>query len=242
MSVTETADEVVAWFKDGSTASADLLVGADGIHSRVRSLIDPSAPAPRFTGLTIAYGYTKATSFEPSPDAYRMIAGQRAFFGYTTSPSGETWWFSRVAARDLHAPSSGNLIHLLSKDDTPAAEIVRSTDEVFMNNAYDVPETPNWHSSRMVLVGDAAHAASPAAGQGASMALEDSVILAKCLRDIDGFEAAFARYTAIRRPRVEKLVAESAAQGGNLGRTARPDPEARHWLYDHHIDWAEPVS
>jgi hypothetical protein len=47
--------------------------------------------------------------------------------------------------------------------------------------------------------------------------------------------------TGIRRARVEKLVAESAAQGTGT-RTARPDPEARHWLYDHHIDWAEPIS
>jgi 2-polyprenyl-6-methoxyphenol hydroxylase-like FAD-dependent oxidoreductase len=240
-SAVEEDSQVVAQFEDGSTASADLLVGADGIHSAVRSLIDPSAPSPRFTGLTIAYGYTKATSFEPSADAYRMIAGKHAFFGYTTSPSGETWWFSRAPSLDLDTATSQNFIDLLSEDNTPAAEIVRSTDDLFINNAYDVPETPHWHSSRMVLVGDAAHAASPAAGQGASMALEDSVILAKCLRDVPGFEAAFSTYTDIRRPRVEKLVAESAAQSSDPGRT-RPDPEARHWLYDHHIDWAEPIN
>jgi 2-polyprenyl-6-methoxyphenol hydroxylase-like FAD-dependent oxidoreductase len=234
-SAVEEDSQVVAQFEDGSTASADLLVGADGIHSAVRSLIDPSAPSPRFTGLTIAYGYTKATSFEPSADAYRMIAGKHAFFGYTTSPSGETWWFSRAPSLDLDTATSQNFIDLLSQDNTPAAEIVRSTDDLFINNAYDVPETPHWHSSRMVLVGDAAHAAS----QGASMALEDSVILAKCLRDIRGFKAAFSTYTDIRRARVERLVAESAAQSSS---TARPDPEARHWLYDHHIDWAEPIS
>ncbi|MBP2320261.1 2-polyprenyl-6-methoxyphenol hydroxylase-like FAD-dependent oxidoreductase [Kibdelosporangium banguiense] len=242
VSATEADDEVVATFADGTTATGDLLVGADGIHSCVRALIDPAAPSPRFTGLTIAYGYTRATSFEPSADAYRMIAGKNAFFGYTTSPSGETWWFSRAPSLDLDTATSQNFIDLLSEDDTPAAEIVRTTGDLFINNAYDVPETPHWHSSRMVLVGDAAHAASPAAGQGASMALEDSVILAKCLRDIPGLEAAFARYTNIRRARVEKLVADSAAQSNRQGQSVRPDPTERHWLYDHHIDWQEPIS
>jgi 2-polyprenyl-6-methoxyphenol hydroxylase-like FAD-dependent oxidoreductase len=243
VSAAEENDQVIAEFEDGSTATADLLVGADGIHSTVRGLIDPSAPEPRFTGLTIAYGYTKATSFEPSASAYRMIAGKNAFFGYTTSPAGETWWFSRAPQLDLDTATSQNFIDLLSEDKTPAAEIVRSTDDLFITNAYDVPETPHWHGSRMVLVGDAAHAASPAAGQGASMALEDSVILAKCLRDIPDLKAAFAKYTGIRRARVERLVAESANQGSNAGSSSsRPDPAERHWLYDHHIDWADPVS
>ncbi|ONI81183.1 FAD-dependent oxidoreductase [Actinosynnema sp. ALI-1.44] len=234
---------VRAGFDDGTSADGDLLVGADGIHSTTRSIIDPSAPAPRFTGLTIAYGYTRATSFPLSADAYRMISGGRAFFGYTTAPDGETWWFSRAPELDLATANRQDFVDLLADDNTPAAQIVRSTDDLFITNAYDVPETRLWHNDSMVLVGDAAHAASPAAGQGASMALEDSVILAKCLRDITPVPAAFERYTAIRRDRVERLVAESAALGSGANRRAAPPkPEERHWLYDHAIDWAAPVA
>jgi 2-polyprenyl-6-methoxyphenol hydroxylase-like FAD-dependent oxidoreductase len=85
----------------------------------------------------------------------------------------------------------------------------------------------------MVLAGDAAHAASPAAGQGASMALEDSVVLALCLRDLPDAPAAFAAYEKLRRTRVEKLVAASAGQ--DVG-------EERGWLYHHHIDWNERIT
>jgi 2-polyprenyl-6-methoxyphenol hydroxylase-like FAD-dependent oxidoreductase len=70
------------------------------------------------------------------------------------------------------------------------------------------------------------------------MALEDSVILAECVRDIPDLPAAFATYTEIRRPRVERLVAESAAQAQNSRQIARRDPGDRNWLYDHQIDWA----
>lgn len=239
-----TVDGVVrAQFKDGTTTEGDLLVGADGIHSATRAIIDPEAPAPRSTGLTIAYGYTKAASFQQSADAYRMIAGNRAFFGYTTAPDGETWWFSRAPELDLSTATKQNFIDLLADDKTPAAEIVRSTDDLFITNAYDVPETRYWHNDSMVLVGDAAHAASPAAGQGASMALEDSVILGQCLRDIADRRAAFEKYTGIRRSRVERLVAESAALSTNPNRrVAAPGPQDRHWLYDHEIDWDERIA
>lgn len=229
---------VVASFEDGSSAEGDVLVGADGLHSATRSIIDPSCPAPRFTGLTVAYGYTRATSFTPATSAYRMISGQQAFFGYTTAPDGETWWFSRAPGVDLAQATRELFVSLLAHDETPAAEIVRTTPDPFFSNAYDVPSTPHWHNGRMVLVGDAAHAASPAAGQGASMALEDSVILAKCLRDISGVQAAFETYTSLRRARVERLVATSAEQG-NANRVSQPSD--RTWLYDHHIDWNAPI-
>jgi len=234
------ADGVRATFADGTTAEADFLVGADGIHSVTRRIIDPSAPEPRYTGLTVAYGYTRATSFEPSAEAYRMVSGSRAMFGYTTAPWGETWWFSR--APHTPTPTKAYFLAQLADDRTPAAEIIESTEDVTFQQAYDVPETPGWHNNRLVLVGDAAHAASPAAGQGASMAIEDSVILAKCLRDVPGITSAFETYTRIRRPRVEALVAASSRQGTGAGRRTAEAPSERQWVREHHIDWESPVN
>ncbi|MEY9887641.1 2-polyprenyl-6-methoxyphenol hydroxylase-like FAD-dependent oxidoreductase [Catenulispora sp. MAP5-51] len=80
-----------------------------------------------------------------------------------------------------------------------------------VTNAVDLPPGLRWHTPRAVLIGDAAHAASPATGQGASMALEDAVILAKALRDAPTPAAAFADYDRLRRPRVETNIASSAA-------------------------------
>jgi 2-polyprenyl-6-methoxyphenol hydroxylase-like FAD-dependent oxidoreductase len=237
--LTHTTSGTTAHFADGTTATGDLIIGADGIHSTVRTIIDPTSPPPRFTGLTIAYGYTHATTFTPSPNAYRMISGSQAAFGYTTDPTGETWWFSR--APHTASPTTDYLIGLHAPDQTEAAAIVRATESAIFTDGFDVPETPVWHNSTMVLTGDAAHAASPAAGQGASMALEDSVILAQCLRDVSGLERAFELYTGIRKSRVEQLVAASAGQGAGASRRVGDRAGERNWLYDHHIEWDSPV-
>lgn len=75
------ADGVRAVFADGTTAEGDLLVGADGLHSATRRLIDPDAPEPRYTGLNIFYGYAEGLGPTTAPGRYHMIAGSRGFSG-----------------------------------------------------------------------------------------------------------------------------------------------------------------
>jgi 2-polyprenyl-6-methoxyphenol hydroxylase-like FAD-dependent oxidoreductase len=107
----------------------------------------------------------------------------------------------------------------------PAADIVAATDDTLMvTNALHLRPGTRWRGRRTVLIGDAAHAASPATGQGASMALEDAVVLAKALRDADSPAAALARYERHRRPRVEHNMAVSAQLTANS--TAGPAPSA----------------
>ena len=72
---------------------------------------------------------------------------------------------------------------------------------------------PNWSDKRIVLIGDAAHAVSPNAGQGASMALEDTMLLAKLIRDEKTFPSAFEKFETVRKPRVEKIVKEGRRRG-----------------------------
>lgn len=234
---------VTARFADGTSAEGDILIGADGLRSVVRNIIDPECPAPRSTGLDVVYGYTTDPSVPQAPSLYRMIQSLHAFFGYTSTPDGATYWFARLptaeGARTGLSPAEWREAAFVAFDGEPlpAAEIIRSTgDDVFGGHSYDVPSTPIWSTDDMVLVGDAAHAASPAAGQGASMALEDSVVLAQCLRDLPDAPTAFAVYERLRRERVEKLVASSAAVSS--GTTS---DESRDWLYRHHIDWDETI-
>ena len=210
---------VEARFADGTRARGDVLIGADGIHSPTRRLIDPQAPTPRYTGQHVVYGYADGNPAGSAPDAYHMVFGARAFFGFTAPGDGRTWWFARLTGDSrpdgMTAAQWRELVLDAVRDDaTHAAAIIEATGgDVVGGDSYDIPTTPSWHNDRMVLVGDAAHAASPAAAQGASMALEDAVALAGALREHPEPATAFAAYSARRRAQTEETVAASARMG-----------------------------
>jgi FAD-dependent urate hydroxylase len=263
---TDVDQGVAAVFEDGTRREGDLLIGADGIHSATRVIIDPDAPEPRYTGTVVLCGYARNAPIDPVPGVYRMIYGRRVFFAYTTAPTGETWWFVNLpGAEKGKAELAGTSLEewktqataLLRRDRSPASAIVEASEEIRASNGYDIASTPRWHAGRMIVIGDAAHAAAPNAGHGASMAMEDAVVLAKCLRDLPDVGAAFREYEGSRRERVERLVATSARMGG----TATPGPVKRilrdiairkrlkggprntaGWLTQHHIDWSLPVT
>ncbi|MFI5961301.1 FAD-dependent oxidoreductase [Streptomyces asoensis] len=259
-SVEEGPGGVTARFTDGSTASGDLLLGADGLNSAVRRSTAPAA-RPRYAGQHVFYGYSSwaPAAGEDGTACITMIRGSAAAFGHTTSPRGETYWFARVTAEaPLTADETAHaaptrwrdlLVPLLRRDTTPAADVVAATTgPVLVTNATEIPNGTPWRRGRTLLVGDAAHAASPATGQGASMALEDAVILAKCLRDAPDTESALSRYEALRRPRVEHNTTVSGnisrgvhapAPGAPGGRpAARPGDDA----LARQLEWTAPLS
>ncbi len=274
INVRTTPDGVTVQFEDGSLANGDLLIGADGIHSRIRNFIDAQAPLPKPVGLIGVGGWAKVPGIQTVPEIFTFVLGKRAFFGWVPSPKGEIYWFANIPSslradkpeRQTVATVSRQewkqrLLELFAHDATSAAEIIRSTAEhdgftaTLLNM---LPHVPLWHRESMVLVGDAAHAASPTSGQGASLALEDSIMLAKCLRDSADFQQALTVYEALRRPRVEKVA--KLARRANQTKVAGPilrgfqdlllpvvfkylvHPEAETWLYHYRIDWDKQVS
>lgn len=230
----------------------------------MRSLISPASP--RYAGQRVFYGYTAEAADSDATrsqhtETITMIRGSNAAFGYANSPSGETFWFARVSGPQATpeeiattTPSQwrDHLVPLLRPDTTPAAAIVAATtDQLMVTNAVDLPPHLCWNTPRAVIIGDAAHAASPATGQGASMALEDAVILAKALRDAPTTPAALATFDRLRRPRVENNIAASAAltasrtppkPGASAGTGAAERPPA---LTDeelaHQLEWTTPL-
>lgn len=258
---------VEAEFEDGSTMQADLLIGADGIHSHLRRIIDPAAEQPRYSKLLSIGGRTRGVvPREAEPGTFNMMFGREAFFSYLPAAPGEVWWFANLP--EPHEPPRGalaaiddetwreRLLRTFDHDRGPASDLIQASDTPLGAYAiHDLPTVRTWSRGRMVLIGDAAHATSPSAGQGASMALESALELAVALRDAPGVLQALRAYERIRRPRVERVVRYSARLSGSkaagpLARRFRDrampialkhfaKPESHAWMYDHVIDLAD---
>jgi 2-polyprenyl-6-methoxyphenol hydroxylase-like FAD-dependent oxidoreductase len=249
-------------FEDGSAATGDMLIGCDGVHSATRAMIDPRAPQPRYVGLLNFGGYTAAASVGES-NTWQMIFGAKAFFGFVPDLQGGTVWFANVprrAAGRLERESTTVdqwkrwLIDLFADDSGPARDLIAAgVLQLAADNTHDLAFVPNWHKGAAIIVGDAAHAPSPSSGQGASMAIEDAVVLAQCLRDESDVRMAFALFERIRRQRVQRIVAQGARTSSSkaasaVGRVFRDlampwvlrnlvTEESMAWIYDHHIEW-----
>jgi len=223
---------VVARFADGTEARGDLLVGCDGIHSATRRAIMPEARHPEYTGVIDSGGRASAPRDSRADGVMRMIFGLKGFFGYQVVPSGDALWFEnfhreseadRAAIDAIPDPEwRRRLLQLHREDTAPVTDIIRSAaDPVGRWPIYDLPSLPAWHRGPVCLIGDAAHATAPHAGQGAALALEDAIVLAHCLRDIPDLQRAFTTFESQRRTRVERLV-RAARRTGRRKAAASP--------------------
>lgn len=252
VSADEKDGQVIARFADGSEMSGDVLVGCDGIHSRTRSIIDPEAPSPREIPLLNLGGLSSGVDAPGQPSRLQFEPCSRGFFGYTTSADrNEVWWFSNLptmtesSRRELLSASQEKLFEILLDVFAEAPEYVRNVIRATYSDLYalptqDLPNVPTWRRSNMIILGDAAHAATPTSGQGASMALEDAVVLAKCVRDMPTWPEASDAYERLRRKRVEDIVALGArASATKLSDNTIDD--SLEWVHDFRLDWATPV-
>ena len=260
----DTRQSVVAQFADGSEDSADILVGCDGIRSTVRTVIDQAAPDPKYAGLINLGGFVNGIDVPAAPGTYHMIFGARAFFGYALSPDGEVWWFANVPERtEPHRGALGEissdawkmrLLDLFTGDFGPARQLIEATShELRASAVHTLAHLPSWHNKRMIVIGDAAHAPSPSSGQGASLSVEDAVLLARCLRGSPQPVEAFEAFTALRRRRVERIIKQAARVNNSkaatgMSRVARDallphilkfvaNSRQTRDLYGYHIEW-----
>ncbi|MEV4251794.1 FAD-dependent monooxygenase [Spirillospora sp. NPDC049652] len=265
----ETAGGVRALFADGSSAHAEVLIGADGLHSAVRTLIDPSAPAPVHLPLLELYGRTD-TVVPGGSAAVCIVLVRRGYLAYWRAAADQVRWYANLPLP--HPMTAGQAAeqpdtHWFQRtrefyaDEPFPHRLLTATDPAHtcvVGPSVMMPPLPRWHRGRMVLVGDAAHAPSSSSGQGASLAMESAVQLARCLRDLPTPAAAFEAYQRLRSPRTEHIAANavrtlerrtSLSRRPRLARlawplTIRTFAEPRRTLgpiWHHRIDWPSPA-
>jgi salicylate hydroxylase len=241
-----------AVFADGTTATADVVIGADGIHSVLQGFV--VAPAePVFSGV-VAYRGLVPRLAEYPPDTIRMWMGEGRHFlvfpvragqllnyvGFVPSPTAvrESW----SAASDPVALAA----HFAGWDPVVGrviAAISGPGGSGFQWGMYDRMPLPRWSSGRLTLLGDAAHPMLPHLGQGANQALEDAVALATLLGASTSpadVPRALAAYEGLRRDRTARVQLGSRRQGAGYDSSGSQLID-RRWIYEYDA-WAEAVA
>lgn len=241
----ETNDGVRLSFADGSSAVADAVVGADGVHSVVRDILFDTAPA-NFTG-RIAYRTTypaELLSGQKIDDCTKWWGEDRHIVTYYVKPDrSEVYlvtsqpepdfriesWSAKGDVRDLRASFEG--FH------PQVGQVLAACPDVHKWAIMDREALDRWTDGKVTLLGDACHPMTPYMAQGAAMAIEDAAVLSRCLDDVDrdGVADAFRRFEATRKARTSRVQETSRA---NIWLKERTDAS---WVYGYDA-WSVPLA
>lgn len=211
--VTDHGDAATVTFENGAEVTADLVIGADGIRSRVRNQV--------FGEVTPVFSHSLAIRAVISADDAHGLVTDDCFRVYA-SPSGTTVYFLPLRHRnqvsfDITAPSDDttwapeitheDIARLLDGFDERLQAIGRELDLSTLTNrgVYDIDKQPSWHTDSVVLVGDAAHAMLHHQGQGANSAMQDAWWLAEAVKDGADVKDALRIYQDKRKPITDVL-------------------------------------
>lgn len=219
----------------------DAVIACDGLRSTIRRRAFEDLPPPSYSGLIGTGGFVDVPEVPATRNEMHMIFGRRAFFGYLKEPGQPVYWFNSYpagegAAGPVSDPQEyARFIAGLHQEDPPHARLIASRIDRIDRHypIYDMPELPRWSSGRVLLAGDAAHAVAPHSGQGASMAVEDALVLAACLADGSEIEKSFVRFQRLRRGRTRRAMI--------LGRLSGAPKRAQGWLARRLRDLALPL-
>lgn len=196
-------------FKDGSKFVADVLVGADGIHTAVgRQLF--GADSPRFTGNVAWRGLVPAAALPKGlvpPDLTVWVGPGKHMVQYFVR-RGELVNYAAVLEEEGWTTESwtepgekSDLLEQLGDWGDEVKSLVQATQSLFRWALFDRDPRPQWSFGRTTLLGDAAHPMLPFLAQGAAMAIEDAFILADRLASVGSAESALREYETLRRER-----------------------------------------
>ena len=241
-----------AVFADGTTATADVLIGADGIHSVLQGFV--VAPAePVFSGVVAYRGLVPRLSAYPD-DTIRMWMGEGRHFLVFPVRAGQLLNYVGFVPSDTAVRESwsapGDQVALAAHFagwDPVIGQVIAAISgpggSGFIWGMYDRVPLPRWSSGRLTLLGDAAHPMLPHLGQGVNQALEDAVALATLLgagTGPAGVPRALAAYEGLRRDRTARVQLGSRRQGAGYDSFGSQLID-RRWIYEYDA-WAEAVA
>ena len=208
---------IVAHFADGSSAEGDFVIGADGVHSAVRTHVIPDGPKPFDTGLIGFGGFVPRSVISGHADReacgddvrakrllrLRLLQFRRGRRRDVVEHAAFAW--RRRGGVSRHEPGchQATLLDFHAGWHDPIPRILEAAENIVVTATLDVATLPTWSRKRTLLIGDAAHATSPHAGQGASLALEDAMRLGRLMQDKQELGLTFQNFEAERRPRAE---------------------------------------
>jgi 6-hydroxynicotinate 3-monooxygenase len=213
--IDSSSSAVRLFFEDGSQAEADLVIGADGLNSKVRDhLLGPEKP--HYTGHIAHRAIFRATLLNGLPIractkwwgpghhilVYYMTQAREEVYIVTSAPQQE--WTSSAAFVPC---DRGELVATFDGYHAELRQVVKAATEITKWPIFDREPVERWSGDRIVLLGDACHPMRPYMAAGAAMAIEDAGILARCIAEIGSADAgeSFAWYEANRKPRVRKV-------------------------------------
>jgi 2-polyprenyl-6-methoxyphenol hydroxylase-like FAD-dependent oxidoreductase len=239
--LTERDGHVEASFDNGARVGAAVLIGADGIHSRVRALLF-GPEQPRFTGCIAYRGLVPAERLAHL--GLEVVAsnwmGPGQHFVHYFVAGGRLVNFVGVMERDSWTRESwtdrgevADAVAAYAAWHPEVRAIIGAVDETFIWALFDRHPLPRWTAGRVALLGDACHAMLPFMAQGAAQSIEDGATLAACLGGADAGDdvpAALRRYEALRKPRATRLQELSRANKTRFHLPDGPAQEARDAL------------
>jgi 2-polyprenyl-6-methoxyphenol hydroxylase-like FAD-dependent oxidoreductase len=194
------------------TASADLVVAADGVHSRLRSTLYPRHPGARYAGYVCWRGVVPAETARRLPIGPTLTEtwGRGMRFGVAPLGDGQVYWFACAAGPEGSFRHDGldDVSTRFRGWHEPIPQLLRATDPAALirNDIYYLhSRLPSFVHGRVALLGDAAHAVTPDIGQGACLAIEDATVLATTVGSEAAVPSALHVYDRARRPRTERM-------------------------------------
>jgi salicylate hydroxylase len=246
--VTSAPDSVRLAFADGSEAEADVVVGADGIHSRIRdALLGPGSP--RFTGVICWRGQVSADRLPARlipPDSLNWMGPGGCVVHYYVRPGHLVNWIAHRKT-DIWADESWSvegdkqeLVDAFPGWHDSLITLFKATERCYKWAILDRDPLPSWSEGRVALLGDAAHPMSPFLAQGGAMAMEDGYILAEVLaRHPGAVPAALKRYEAIRKDRATR-VQLSSRERAEICQVSSPLAQMKRDLQYQFNQWFNP--